>query len=143
MERLCTFLTASCLALVLYAANAHGSLYPLIHGRETFEKNCIMCHGADAKGTGQLASALPVRPTNLTDCRLTAEEPVEVVEGIVRHGGSYAGRSSVMPAFGNVLTDAEIADMARYVKSLCADPDWVPGELNFPRPLITGKAFSE
>ena len=143
MERLCTFLTVACLGVVVYAANAHGLLDPLLHGREIFQTNCIMCHGGDAKGTGHLAPALPVRPANLTDCRLTAEDRVEVVEGIIRHGGPYAGRSSVMPAFGNALTDAEIADVARYVKSLCTDPDWVPGELNFPRPLITGKAFPE
>ena len=143
MERLCTFLTVACLGVVVYAADAHGSLDPLLHGREIFQNNCIMCHGEDAKGTGQLAAALPVKPANLTDCQLTAEDPVEVVQGIIRHGGPYAGRSSVMPAFGNSLTDAEIADVARYVKSLCADPDWVPGELNFPRPLLTDKAFPE
>jgi mono/diheme cytochrome c family protein len=143
LKRLCTFLTVGCLGLVVYAADTLGSLDPLLQGREIFEKNCIICHGEDAKGTGELAVALPVRPANLTDCRLTAEDPVEVVEGIIRHGGSYAGRSSVMPAFGNALTDAEIADVARYVKSLCADPDWVPGELDFPRPLITDKAFPE
>jgi hypothetical protein len=102
-----------------------------------------MCHGADAKGTGQLAAALPVRPANLTDCQLTAEDPVEVVQGIIRHGGPYAGRTSVMPAFGTVLSSSDIADVARYVKSLCTDPDWVPGELNFPRPLLTGKAYPE
>jgi hypothetical protein len=42
-----------------------------------------------------------------------------------------------------VLSNSDIADVARYVKSLCADPDWVPGELNFLRPLLTGKAFPE
>ena len=65
------------------------------------------------------------------------------MQGIIRHGGPYAGRSSVMPAFGTVLSNSDIADVARYVKSLCADPDWVPGELNFPRALLTGKAFPE
>lgn len=139
----CTLLTAACLGVVVCAVDAHGSLDPLLHGHEIFQNNCIMCHGEDAKGTGQLAAALPVRPANLTDCKLTAEDPVEVVQGIIRHGGPYAGRSSVMPAFGTLLSDSDIADVARYVKSLCADPDWVPGELNFPRPLLTGKAFPE
>ena len=66
-----------------------------------------------------------------------------MVQGIIRHGGPYAGRASVMPAFGTVLSSSDIADVARYVKSLCTDPDWVPGELNFPRPLLTGKAYPE
>jgi mono/diheme cytochrome c family protein len=48
-----------------------------------------------------------------------------------------------MPAFETVLSNSDIADVARYVKSLCTDPDWVPGELNFPRALLTGKAFPE
>jgi len=139
----CTLLTVASLGVVVYAAETRGLLDPLLHGREVFEQNCIMCHGADAKGTGQLAAALPVRPANLTDCKLTAEDPVEVVQGIIRHGGPYAGRSSVMPAFGTVLSNSDIADLARYVKSLCTDPDWVPGELNFPRPLLTGKAYPE
>ena len=139
----CALLTATCLGVAVCAADAHGSLDPLLHGREIFEQNCIMCHGEDAKGTGQLAAALPVRPANLTDCKLTAEDSEEVVQGIIRHGGPYAGRSSVMPAFETVLSHSDIEDVARYVKSLCADPDWVPEELNFPRPLITGKAFPE
>jgi mono/diheme cytochrome c family protein len=139
----CTLLTVACLGVVVYAAESRGLLDPLLHGREIFEQNCIMCHGADAKGTGQLAAALPVRPANLTDCKLTAEDSVEVLQGIIRHGGPYAGRSPVMPAFETVLSNSDIADLAHYVKSLCADPDWVPEELNFPRPLITGKAFPE
>ena len=48
-----------------------------------------------------------------------------------------------MHAFGTVLSRSDIADVARYVKSLCTDPDWVPGELNFPFPLLTGKAYPE
>jgi mono/diheme cytochrome c family protein len=140
---LCIVITGACLGVAVYAADTQGLQDPLLHGRGVFEQNCIMCHGADAKGTGQLAAALPVRPANLTDCKLTAEDPVEVLQGIIRHGGPYAGRSSVMPAFGTVLSNSDIADVARYVKSLCADPDWVPGELNFPRPLLTGKAFPE
>jgi len=143
VKRLCTVLTVACLGAVVYAADAHGLLDPLLHGREIFQKHCALCHGADAKGTGQLAATLPRKPANLTDCRLTAEDPVEVIQGVIRHGGSYVSRSPVMPAWQGTLSEAEIADVAAYVKSLCTDPDWLPGDLNFPRPLITGKAFPD
>jgi hypothetical protein len=66
-----------------------------------------------------------------------------MLESIIHHGGPYAGLSPVMPAWDKTLTSVEIADVAAYVKSLCDDPDWVPGELSFPRPLITGKAIPE
>jgi mono/diheme cytochrome c family protein len=84
----CTLLTVVCLGVVVYAPDTHELLDPLLHGREVFEQNCIMCHGADAKGTGQLVAALPVRPANLTDCKLTAEDPVGVVQGIIRAWGT-------------------------------------------------------
>jgi hypothetical protein len=48
-----------------------------------------------------------------------------------------------MPPFKSLLTEQQIADAASYVKTFCADPDWVPGELNLPRPLLTDKAFPE
>ena len=112
-------------------------------GRVVFQQSCFLCHGSDAKGTGYLADSLPVQPANLTSCRITSEDPVEMIEGVVRHGGAWAGLSPAMPAWEGTLSDQQIADVASYVKTLCADSDWVPGELNLPRPLITEKAFPE
>jgi len=122
---------------------AEAVLGDAVRGRAVFEQHCVVCHGSDGKGDGPAAATLPVRPANLTDCRRTAEDDIEMIDGIIHHGGSYAGMSPAMPAWGKVLTAMEIADVATYEKSLCDDPDWVPGELNFPRPLITGKAIPE
>jgi hypothetical protein len=114
-----------------------------VRGRAIFETHCAACHGSDGKGTGPAAATLPVKPANLTDCRRTAEDDIEMIDAIIHHGGSYAGMSPVMPAWDKVLTAMEISDVAAYEKSLCDDPNWVPGELSFPRPLITGKAIPE
>ena len=122
---------------------AEAVLGDAVRGRAVFEKHCVACHGSDGKGTGPAAASLPVKPANLTDCRRTAEDDIEMIDAIIHHGGAYAGMSPVMPAWDKVLTSMEIADVATYEKSLCDDPDWVPGELNFPRPLITGKAIPE
>ncbi|MFQ5676153.1 MAG: c-type cytochrome, partial [bacterium] len=115
----------------------------VLRGATVFNKNCVICHGSNAEGSGPLAPSLPVKPANLTDCRLTAEDPIEVLEGIIRHGGAFTGLSSIMPAWGKKLTDQEISDVAAYVKTLCTTENWLTGDLNFPRPLITGKAFPE
>jgi mono/diheme cytochrome c family protein len=143
MRKFCGLLAVGCIGGILYAAEAQGLVGQALRGLGIFQKHCVICHGADAKGTGQLAATLPRKPADLTDCRLTAEDPVEVVQGVIRHGGPYVGLSSVMPAWQGTLSEAEIADVAAYVKTLCTDPDWVPGDLNLPRPLITGKAFPE
>jgi mono/diheme cytochrome c family protein len=139
----CTLLTVACLGVVAYAADSQGFLAQLLHGREVFERHCLECHGVDGKGTGKLAAALPVRPADLTDCKLTDEDPVLLGQGIIRHGGPHIGRSLAMPGFGTLLSDSDIADVAHYVRTLCADPDWVSRELDFPHPLITSKAFPE
>lgn len=120
-----------------------GEIGNILRGEALFDKNCILCHGTSAKGNGPLARTLPVQPADLTDCRLTAEDPVEVLEGIIREGGTYTGLSKVMPAWVYKLSSQEISDIAAFVKTLCADKQWITGDLNFPRPLITGKAFPE
>lgn len=139
----CMLLIVAGVGVVVYAADSQGFLAQLLHGREVFERHCLECHGADGKGTGKLAAALPVRPADLTDCKLTDEDPVLLGQGVIRHGGPHIGRSLAMPPFGTVLSDSDIVDVARYVRTLCADPDWVPRELDFPHPLITSKAFPE
>ncbi len=143
-DRILPLLVLTCAAVsILIVTELQAGLGSEQRGRSVFVEHCAACHGGDAKGRGELADELLVTPANLTDCRLTAEDPVEVLQGIIRYGGSYLGLSDEMPAWYDTLTDENIADVAQYVKSLCADPDWVPGELNFPRPLITGKAFPE
>lgn len=139
----CTLLIVASVGVVVYAADTPRFLDRLLHGREVFEHHCVSCHGADGKGTGRLAADLLVKPADLTDCKLTDEDPVLLGQGVIRHGGPHIGRSLAMPPFETVLSDSDIVDVAHYVRTLCADPDWVPRELDFPHPLITGKAFPE
>lgn len=129
--------------LIALPAVGFTEIGDVLRGAALFDKNCAVCHGQDARGSGMLAASLPVKPANLTDCRLTAEDPTEVLEGIIREGGSYTGLSTVMPAWGGRLTEQEISDVAAFVKTLCTTKNWLKGDLNFPRPLITGKAFPE
>jgi hypothetical protein len=49
----------------------------------------------------------------------------------------------MMPAFANALTIAQMQEILTQVRSFCGEPAWPRGELNFPRPLITEKAFPE
>jgi hypothetical protein len=48
-----------------------------------------------------------------------------------------------MPAFGQALTAAELERTVQHVRAFCDDPAWPRGELNFPRALVTEKAFPE
>ena len=62
---------------------------------------------------------------------------------IAHEGGPVRAFSRRMPAFGEALTEAELERTVDYVRSFCDDPAWPRGELNFPRALVTEKAFPE
>jgi hypothetical protein len=49
-----------------------------------------------------------------------------------------------MPAFGEALDPAEIAGLVAYLRTFCENfEEYPPGDLNFRRPLETGKAYPE
>ena len=130
--------------LVLLVAAVYAALVgdPL-RGKVVFQRACAVCHGADARGRDSVPISLPSKPDDLTNCRITSENPLEIVEAVVRHGHQYGELVPTVPIRKGMLTDQEITDVVSYVKTLCTDPNWVPDELSFPRPLITGKAYPE
>ena len=86
---------------------------PLADGKRIFTQICSTCHQADAMG---LPGAFP--PLAMSDF-LNADHQRAI--GIVLHGLSgritvnNTGYESVMPVFGNQLTDTEIAHVLTYV----------------------------
>jgi hypothetical protein len=102
---------------------------------------CAACHGQDGRGNPEWESA--VRPVSFADCGTTAE-PSEQWETIVTEGGLVRGLSSVMPAFDEAFTGEEVGAVVAYLRTFCPRADeYPPGELNFRRLLVTGKAFPE
>src|SRR5262249_10225821 len=83
------------------------------------------------------------QPANLAECRVSTAETEEQWTGIVTAGGAAYGLSIDMPAFGDGATPEQIKAVIRYVRSLCRETGWPPGELNFPRSFLVEKAFPE
>lgn len=103
---------------------------------------CASCHGADGRGSPHWEGGAPL--PDFSDCLATTSEPAEHWETIVRAGGRSRGLSSAMPAFGEALYAEEIRDLVAYLRAFCAGArDYPPGDLNFRRPLVTGKAYPE
>jgi cytochrome c oxidase cbb3-type subunit 3 len=74
-------------------------------GQRLFKSNCSVCHGTAAKG----AQGFP----NLTDNDwLYGGKPENIKQTIMY------GRQGAMPAWGPVLGDEGVAEMAQYVRSL-------------------------
>jgi hypothetical protein len=108
-----------------------------------YRRWCGACHGATGDGVPAATTKLEVEPTPLADCRTSSAEPEDLWIDIVRRGGAAFGLSLDMPAYEDAATPAQITALVRYVKGLCTERGWPPGELNFPRAFLTEKAFPE
>ena len=53
-------------ASVVLGTAAFGQQKSTDAGKQEFEISCAVCHGMDAKGSGMVADALKVKPTDLT-----------------------------------------------------------------------------
>jgi mono/diheme cytochrome c family protein len=135
------------LPLLLSAQTLHHAKPPNVkNGQKIYNGGCIACHGSEGKGA-PMASTVFKRPDTFpefTDCAATTPEPNNAWKAVIIHGGPSRGFSQIMPAFGDLLTDAEINDVIAYMRSLCKNVHHFPlGELNLPKALVTEKAFPE
>jgi cytochrome c2 len=135
------------LPLLVSAQTLHYAKPPNVkNGQKIYNGGCIACHGSEGKGA-PMASTVFKRPDTFpefTDCAATTPEPNSAWKAVIIHGGPSRGFSQIMPAFGDLLTDAEINDVIAYMRSLCKNVHHFPlGELNLPKALVTEKAFPE
>jgi mono/diheme cytochrome c family protein len=106
------------LAVLLAVVNGGGAL-AAGSARETFVEVCSICHGVGGKGDGPSAAGLDPRPADFTDCAVMQKQSDATLFTIIKRGGQGAGRSTVMPAWGDSLPDGQIRDLVAVVRSFC------------------------
>ena len=104
---------------------------------------CARCHGADARGTPVASVRTDVPPADLAKCAVSTAETEDQWVDVVTRGGRAFGLSLDMPAYGDAGRPEQIRMVVRYVRSLCRERGWPPGELNFPRAFLVEKAYPE
>lgn len=114
-------------ALALCAA-AFGAISPVhatdvndvvsARGAVVFSTYCVLCHGQSGKGDGRAASLQHVPPSDLSKSSRNVEYRLRIISG----GGASMNRSDSMPAWGEVLTSQQIADVAAYIVTLRGTP---------------------
>jgi mono/diheme cytochrome c family protein len=114
-------------------------------GKEIYESACIGCHGPG--GRGQLDSIVgfekPPTFPDFSDCNGSTREKIFDWRATVHGGGLQRGFSEIMPSWSEALSLEQIEKVVQYLRSFCAEPVWPLGELNFPRAILTEKAFPE
>lgn len=89
----------------------HGLLGDVQRGRRFYDANCFTCHGKEGDGQGPRADFIRPPPRNFvgTEARSYLNRPA-LFQAIAR------GKSgTVMPAWGTVLDNQQIADVSEYV----------------------------
>jgi mono/diheme cytochrome c family protein len=106
------------LALTLTAAP--GQAADVAKGRKLYVQNCEKCHGKAGKGDGSLLKRMKadVKPVDYTDKAAMAKWSDADMTKIIKEGGHAAGRSKVMPSYSEKLSDADVADLIAYIRSL-------------------------
>lgn len=113
-------------------------------GVELYRAGCAACHGLDGAGSPQSVVGFDLALPDFTDCAFSSVEPDADWLAVAQNGGPVRGFDRRMPAFGEVLTEAEILRIIDHLHTFCDDPGgWPRGELNLPRALFTEKAFPE
>jgi hypothetical protein len=112
-------------------------------GREVYESICITCHGPDGKGKANPELTKVITLPDFTDCNFAAREPDSDWVAVAHNGGPARGFSPLMAPWGGVYSLDELRLAIGHVRTFCTDDRYPRGELNLPRPLVTGKAFPE
>ena len=99
-------------------------------GKRFFENNCFTCHGKKGDGNGPRSKFINPKPRDFLTPKSRSRFNRPTLFVAVRDGV----RGSVMPSWGKVLSDQQIADVAEYVfeafvhpRAAQADPTPTPG----------------
>jgi high-affinity iron transporter len=91
-------------------------------GKRIYVIYCSGCHGQMGKGDGPAASSLPVKPANHTDGAAMNQLSDKFLFDIISKGGSAAGKSPYMPAWGSQLKDKQVRDVISHIRGLAVPP---------------------
>jgi mono/diheme cytochrome c family protein len=83
-------------------------------GKKVFTERCAACHGPNGGGDGPAAAAITPPPRNFHDPAFWADRTTAQLRQVVKNGKSP---TSMMPPFGEVLSDAEIDAVVGYLET--------------------------
>lgn len=112
-------------------------------GQALYTAACATCHGAGGRGAAPSTVAFEDPLPDFSDCGFATREPDADWLAVVHDGGPARAFGRMMPAFGSALSLEQMQDILTHIRTFCTDAGWPRGELNFPRPMLTEKAFPE
>ena len=94
-------------------------------GQVLFEQNCVSCHGVSGDGKGPATRDMDRNPRSFITAEFKFDTDADWQRGtdadianVIRMGATAYGGSSLMPPWGQVLSEEDIADLVAYIRSL-------------------------
>ena len=87
-------------------------------GRQVHVANCQRCHGSQGKGDGPAGKLLKTKPADWTDKSKMSQLSDSYLFNIISNGGGGVGKSSLMPAFKDKLSEQQVRDVISFIRSL-------------------------
>jgi len=104
------------IALIIAASLAlEGTSALAAEAKANYEQHCQKCHGAD--GAGQTAMGKKLKVKDYSDAKVQAAMKDDEMAKVIKEG-KKDGDKTLMKAFGETLSDAEIKDLVKQVRSL-------------------------
>lgn len=104
-------------------------------GRYVYERHCIICHGADGDGRGEMSAALPVKPRSFQQgfFKYRSTPPGKLPTDADLRRTVTGGISGTAMGMFSMLAESEVKAVTEYVKFFSRR--WRKPE-NFAEPLI-------
>ena len=133
------------LPLLVVAAHTASGQLQLSTGDEIYREACIGCHGPHGEGVPKVITGFepPKTMPDFTKCDQTTPEYNRDYKAVIRDGGPERAFSQIMPSFRDALTSEQMDLVIHTLRGFCKEKSWPRGEMNFPRALMTEKAFPE
>ena len=100
---------ARTLILIASFALASGLSALAADGAATFKAKCAMCHGADGSGNTTMGKSMGLKDLGSAEIQKMSDADLTTV---------IAKGKGKMPAYAGKLTDAEISDVVKYIRTL-------------------------
>ena len=106
-------LGASVLGLLVVSSRSGGAAGDPAKGKALYEKNCVVCHGAQGKGDGPSGKVLKPPAADLTSVSSKEKSEAELRQ-VIENGKPGTG----MGPWKTQLKQAELNDLMEYVMTL-------------------------
>ncbi len=87
--------------------------------QDNYDTYCVQCHAISGDGMGVNIKDMPVKPRNHTDSGYMRGRSDTVLFRAIKQGGPAISKSSLMPPWGDTLSNREISDLVKHLRKLC------------------------